>query len=123
MADTPFPILSAVVFGPAAGALLVALVPAALAARWPFLYRLSYNKFYVDELYGAVIVRPLLALARGALRFDLGVIDGIVNGLGLSARGGGASLSRLQSGRVRDYLLFMALGVAAVLGVWLWWAL
>ena len=66
------------------------------------------------------IVRPLLALARGALRFDLGVIDGIVNGVAATARGWGAALARLQTGRVRDYLLFMALGLAAVLGVLLW---
>jgi NADH-quinone oxidoreductase subunit L len=95
--------------------------PDRLAARWPRLYRLSYNKFYVDEIYGALIVRPLLAIARGALRFDLSVIDGMVNGFGDIARGSGSAFARLQSGRVRDYLLFMSLGVTAVLGVWLWW--
>ena len=47
----------------------------------------------------AAIVRPLLALARGALRFDLGVIDGIVNGVAETARGWGAALARLQTGR------------------------
>jgi NADH-quinone oxidoreductase subunit L len=94
--------------------------PDRIAARFPLLYRLSYNKFYVDEFYAAVIVRPLLALARGALRFDLGVIDGIVNGVAGTARASGAALARLQTGRVRDYLLFMALGLAAVLGVLLW---
>jgi NADH-quinone oxidoreductase subunit L len=94
-----------------------AVDPDRIAASWPRLYALSKNKFYVDELYSAVIVRPLLALARGSLRFDLGVIDGIVNGVADSARGWGAALARLQTGRVRDYLLFMALGLAAVLGV------
>jgi NADH-quinone oxidoreductase subunit L len=97
-----------------------AIDPDRLAASWPRLYALSKNKFYVDELYDAVIVRPLLALARGALRFDLGVIDGIVNGVADTARGWGAALARLQSGRVRDYLLFMALGLAAILGVLVW---
>jgi NADH-quinone oxidoreductase subunit L len=91
-----------------------------IAAAWPRLYALSKNKFYVDELYDAAIVRPLLAIARGALRFDLGVIDGIVNGVADSFRGWGAAMGRLQSGRVRDYLLFMALGLAAVLGVLIW---
>jgi NADH-quinone oxidoreductase subunit L len=94
--------------------------PDRLAARWPLLYRLSYNKFYVDEIYDATIVRPLLALARGALRFDLGAIDGIVNGVAATARAWGAAMARLQTGRVRDYLLFMALGLAAVLGVLVW---
>ena len=78
------------------------------------------HKWYIDEIYSAVIVRPLLALARGALSFDLGVVDGIVNGVAAAARGWGAALARLQTGRVRDYLLFMALGLAAVLGVLLW---
>jgi len=91
-----------------------------VAVSWPRLYALSLNKFYIDEVYAAAIVRPLLALARGALRFDLDVIDGIVNGVAGTARGWGASLARLQTGRVRDYLLFMALGLAAVLGVLLW---
>jgi NADH-quinone oxidoreductase subunit L len=97
-----------------------AIDPDRLAAAWPRLYALSKNKFYVDELYGAVIVRPLLALARGSLRFDLGVIDGIVNGVAEAARGWGAALARLQTGRLRDYLSWMAIGMAAVLGVLLW---
>ena len=97
-----------------------AIDPERVAAAWPRLYALSKNKFYVDELYGAVIVRPLLALARASLRFDLAVIDGIVNGVAEAARGWGAALARLQTGRLRDYLSWMAIGVAAVLGVLLW---
>ncbi len=94
-----------------------AIDPDRVAASWPRLYALSKNKFYVDELYQAVIVGPLLAVARGALRFDLKVIDGIVNGVAESLRGWGGGFARLQTGRVRDYLLFMALGLVAVLGV------
>jgi NADH-quinone oxidoreductase subunit L len=97
-----------------------AIDPERIASSWPRLYALSKNKFYVDELYDAVIVRPLLALARGALRFDLGAIDGLVNGVAAAARGWGAALARLQSGRVRDYLSWMALGLAVVLGVLIW---
>ncbi|HEY6000077.1 MAG TPA: NADH-quinone oxidoreductase subunit L [bacterium] len=97
-----------------------AIDPDRVAASWPRLYALSKNKFYIDELYSAVIVRPLLALARGALRFDLGVIDGIVNGVAEAAQGWGRALARLQTGRLRDYLSWMAIGVAAVLGVLLW---
>jgi NADH-quinone oxidoreductase subunit L len=97
-----------------------AVDPARVAASWPRLYALSKNKFYVDELYDAVIVRPLLALARGSLRFDLGVIDGLVNGVAAAARAWGAALARLQTGRVRDYLSWMALGLAVVLGVLIW---
>jgi NADH-quinone oxidoreductase subunit L len=98
-----------------------AIDPARVAARWPRLYRLSYNKFYVDEIYSAVFVQPLLSLARAALRFDLGAIDGAVNGAGAAAQSGGLAFARLQSGRVRDYLLWMSFGVVAILGVWLWY--
>jgi NADH-quinone oxidoreductase subunit L len=93
---------------------------AAAARRLGPLYRLSYNKFYIDEIYNFLVVKPLLLLSRLALVFDLGIIDGIVNWWGRVAKGGGDSFAALQSGRVRDYLLFMSLGVVAVLGVWLW---
>jgi NADH-quinone oxidoreductase subunit L len=43
------------------------------------LYRLSLNKYYVDEVYDAVIVRPYMAFARAAAWFDLNIIDGVVN--------------------------------------------
>ena len=62
----------------------------------------------------------MLALSRISLLFDLGVIDGIVNLWGRVAKGGGESFAALQTGSVRDYLLFMSLGLAVVLGVWLW---
>ena len=93
---------------------------AAAARRLGPLYRLSYNKFYIDEIYNVLVVKPVLLLSRVALVFDLGIIDGIVNWWGRTAKGGGDSFAALQSGRVRDYLLFMSLGVVAVLGVWLW---
>jgi len=94
--------------------------PEKAARRLGPLYRLSYNKFYIDEIYSALIVKPVLGLSRLSLVFDLGVVDGIVNWWGKVAKGGGESFAALQSGRVRDYLLFMSVGVAAVLGVWLW---
>jgi NADH-quinone oxidoreductase subunit L len=93
---------------------------AAAARRLGPLYRLSYNKFYIDEIYNVLVVKPLLLLSRVALVFDLGIIDGIVNWWGRTTKGGGDAFAALQSGRVRDYLLFMSLGVVAVLGVWLW---
>jgi NADH-quinone oxidoreductase subunit L len=43
------------------------------------IYRLVYNKYYVDEIYDAVIVQPYLALTRAASWFDANIIDGIVN--------------------------------------------
>ncbi|MGD0075517.1 MAG: NADH-quinone oxidoreductase subunit L [Candidatus Binataceae bacterium] len=43
------------------------------------LYRLVYNKYYVDEIYDALVVQPYLALTRAAAWFDANIIDGIVN--------------------------------------------
>ena len=42
-------------------------------------YRLVLNKYYVDEIYDAVVVQPYLALTRAAAWFDANIIDGIVN--------------------------------------------
>jgi NADH-quinone oxidoreductase subunit L len=84
------------------------------------LYKLSFNKFYIDEIYHFFIVKLILVMAKVSYLFDMGVIDGIVNWCGKVVKGGGESMAALQSGNVRDYLFFMSLGAAAVLGVWLW---
>jgi NADH-quinone oxidoreductase subunit L len=90
---------------------------AALAQRAPALYRLVENKFYIDEVYGAVIVGPLLMFSR---LFLSGIVDGgIVNGSGAAAgattRGFSSLVRRVQSGNIRSYAGWLALGAAAVL--------
>jgi NADH-quinone oxidoreductase subunit L len=89
---------------------------AALAGRAPALYRLVENKFYVDEIYG-FIVMLLMMISR---LFLGGLIDrGIVNGAGAAAGGTTKGLSslvrRVQSGNIRSYAGWLALGAAAVL--------
>jgi NADH-quinone oxidoreductase subunit L len=72
---------------------------------------LLLNAYYVDPLYDRAIVRPLLALSVVLARvFDLGVIDGIVNGVGRVVMAGGAGLRRLQTGYVVNYALTMLAG-------------
>jgi NADH-quinone oxidoreductase subunit L len=88
----------------------------ALAARAPALYRLVENKFYIDEIYG-VLVMVLMMISRGALG---GIVDGgIVDGSGAAAGGLTKGLSslvrRVQSGNIRSYAGWLALGAAAVL--------
>ncbi len=75
-------------------------------------YTLVANKFYIDELYEYALVRPGYAIADKLMfRFvDSGIIEGIVNGLGISARLVGASVRLLQSGVVRTYAFFMLIG-------------
>jgi NADH-quinone oxidoreductase subunit L len=107
------------------------------------LYLLVKNKYYWDEFYLAVIVRPGLALTKLLFRFDLGVIDGIVNAVGylfviLSrlyrifdlyvvdgvvnligwvTKAVGGILRYIQTGRAENYLLAIALGVVVLIMV------
>jgi NADH-quinone oxidoreductase subunit L len=83
-------------------------------ARTP-LHALLLNAWYVDTLYDRAIVRPLGALSeRLAGSFDLGVIDGLVNGLGRMMTAGGAVLRRMQTGYVVNYALTMLAGAVVV---------
>jgi NADH-quinone oxidoreductase subunit L len=97
-----------------------------VAARLGVVYRLVYNKYFVDEIYAAAVVRPVVEgsdkLAwRG---MDVGVIDGIVNGVAARAQRTGAVLRRIQSGNVRSYaawVLFGAVLVMVAFGFWGGW--
>ncbi len=94
------------------------LVPARLARSETGLGRLLWRKWYVDELYDAVIVRPLMWLSRNLLwRFvDQGVVDGAgVNGAARLSRGLGWIGSRLQTGDVGLYVVVFVIGVVVVL--------
>jgi NADH-quinone oxidoreductase subunit L len=84
-------------------------------------YRLLLNKYYIDELYDAVVVRPINALSTTVLwkGADAALIDGSVNGVGQAVRGTSAVLRRLQSGSVRAYAASLFLGVVLILGWYL----
>jgi len=75
-------------------------------------YTLVFNKYYVDEIYNAVVVRPLVAISRTVLwrGVDAGLIDGTVNGVGTRSRGIGSILRLLQSGNIRSYAAWVVLG-------------
>jgi NADH-quinone oxidoreductase subunit L len=84
------------------------------------LYRLLLNKYYIDELYDRVIVRPFTALSDWLARwFDPAVIDGIVNGIGGTARRMGVLWQGLQSGNVQHYLVGFLVGTLALLGYYI----
>ncbi len=80
-----------------------------------FLGNLSYNKFYVDELYDNIIVRPInwLSTFFGNIVDQKG-IDGVVNGVGKATFDTGKVLRLLQNGNVGFYLLMMVIGVIAI---------
>jgi NADH-quinone oxidoreductase subunit L len=69
------------------------------------------NKWYVDEFYNAVIVRPLDLLAQFLEFFDKNIVDGIVNLVGTLVQYGSRQLRLLQSGQVGGYVLLMVLGI------------
>ena len=92
-----------------------------MARSFTPIYTLLLNKYYVDEIYNALVVQPIkqastLVLWRGA---DAGLIDGAVNGVGSAVRGGSAALRRLQTGSIRAYAGSLFLGVVLILGWYL----
>ncbi len=96
------------------------LVPARLAPAETGLGKILWQKWYVDELYDALIVHPLVWLSRRVLwqGVDQGVIDGGgVNGAARTMRALGWLGSRLQTGEVGFYVLLFVGGVLAVLGL------
>ncbi len=92
-------------------------LPERLAARLRGLYALIANKYWVDEIYGALVVAPVLFLARWVLSalVDRGVIDGGTLAAGYSAQGVGALVARIQSGNIRSYAGWLALFAALLL--------
>jgi NADH-quinone oxidoreductase subunit L len=91
--------------------------PAQLAAAMPSTYKLLANKYYVDEIYSAVIVKPLLAGSRYILEWvvDTAILGGLAWLLAGVANLTGAILQRWQSGNLRSYAAWLALAAAAVL--------
>jgi NADH-quinone oxidoreductase subunit L len=93
-------------------------IPHALVARFPGLYKLLYNKYYVDEIYDAVVVNPLIRCSEGIYGgFDIKVIDGSLDGAASAAGLAGKILAYLQTGLLKDYALAFLLGVVIFIGV------
>ncbi|HEY0244776.1 MAG TPA: NADH-quinone oxidoreductase subunit L, partial [Mucilaginibacter sp.] len=82
----------------------------------PVLTNLSYHKFYIDELYDAVIRKPLDALSIFFYKVvDRLGIDGLVNGLGKGSVEASKGLRLLQTGNVGSYIFMMVIGIIAIL--------
>jgi NADH-quinone oxidoreductase subunit L len=86
------------------------------AASYPRLYGLSQNRFYIDEIYNAIIVLPSYILAKLSAFFDTAV-DGVVDLVGALPGWIGAALRPIQNGLVQFYALAMMLGLAVFLGI------
>jgi len=120
-------------------------IPVRLAESARGLYRVLLNKFYVDELYGKVVLAPYYALCRASAWFDryvvdgavnaagyltLGtsyasvgfdsyVVDGLVNLAGYTVRGVSWIFRKLQTGIVQSYATAMVFGIFVLVSVYL----
>jgi NADH-quinone oxidoreductase subunit L len=96
--------------------------PAEIAKSLKPIYSTLYNKYYVDEAYGAAIVKPLLALSTSVLWkvIDVEMIDGTVNGVAHGATATGDITRRTQSGNTRSYAVWVVVGALTVLIIVFW---
>ena len=87
-------------------------IPWRMAERARGLYSLVLNKYYVDEIYAALIVRPLLWISTNVFwhGVDEGMIDGAINGTARLARESGEQVRKLQSGNTRSYAAWVIVG-------------
>jgi NADH-quinone oxidoreductase subunit L len=97
-------------------------LPDRITAKMHGIYTMVLHKYYIDEGYGAIFVKPLLALSTVVLwrGVDQGVIDGLVNGAGSASQGVAGELRRMQSGNIRSYAAWVAIGAAVILGYMIW---
>jgi NADH-quinone oxidoreductase subunit L len=96
--------------------------PKKLAASLAAPYKLLTGKYFIDELYAAVIVRPLVWISDKVLwhAVDEGAIDGTVNGVARGARESGDRLRYVNSGNVRSYASWVLLGAVLITSLLLW---
>jgi NADH-quinone oxidoreductase subunit L len=90
-----------------------------LTARAPFLYRASLNKWWFDDLYHLLFMVIGGKVAAACWWFDREVIDGTVNAIGGATIDAGRGLRQVQTGRVQNYALGIALGLIVMAGSYL----
>jgi len=96
-------------------------IPVRLAQKFNTVYKTLWNKYYVDELYSFIIVRPAIWTAKNILigitdaRIIEAVVNGVPKGLGEFSR----ILRKVQTGLVQRYAAIMALGVLIIMAVML----
>jgi NADH-quinone oxidoreductase subunit L len=90
-----------------------------LSASFRGMYKLLWNKYYVDEVYEYTIVKPIKIGSDKLLwkGFDVGIIDGIVNGSAKLIEFTSSWLRRIQVGVVQSYALVFVVGIIVILGI------
>ncbi|HEU5408554.1 MAG TPA: NADH-quinone oxidoreductase subunit L, partial [Nitrospira sp.] len=95
-------------------------LPERLAQQLGSLHRGSLNKWYVDEAYDRLFVRPTFATASELWkRVDVNLIDGAVNGVARAVAWSGWLLRLVQSGQTQHYALAMAAGIVVIVTIFL----
>ncbi len=97
--------------------------PEQLAKSLKGVYTTLYNKYYVDELYAAVIIKPLMWISTNVLwkGIDVTGIDGAVNGIASGAKDVGNVVRHTQSGNTRSYAVWVVIGALLVIAVIFFW--
>jgi NADH-quinone oxidoreductase subunit L len=90
-----------------------------LSAKVPFLYRASLNKWWFDDLNHLLFMVIGGRVANGLWWFDREVVDGTVNAIGRGTIASGRGLRRVQTGRVQNYALGIAVGLIVMAGSYL----
>jgi NADH-quinone oxidoreductase subunit L len=98
--------------------------PKKLSESLSAVYRLLLGKYFIDELYAAVIVGPLLWISRNVLwhTVDERIIDGTVNGVADTAQNFGQAARQTESGNTRSYAAWIVVGAVAFTSLLLWLA-
>jgi NADH-quinone oxidoreductase subunit L len=95
-------------------------LPRKFAKEFPRVYFFLLNKWYFDELYNAIFVRPLMRLATFSWRIgDATIIDGVPNGLAALAAEGSREAVKMQTGSLAAYAFVMLIGVVVLVGVFM----
>ena len=96
--------------------------PEQLAKSMRGVYTTLLHKYYVDEIYAALIVKPLLWLSTNVLwqKVDAGAIDGTVNGIAEGLSGIGDGVRHTQSGNTRSYAVWVVIGALVIIAIIFW---
>src|SRR6202158_2200049 len=96
--------------------------PAQLAKSMSGLYNTLLHKYYVDEIYAALIVKPLLWISTSVLwqAVDVGAIDATVNGIAEGATDIGDGVRHTQSGNTRSYAVWVVIGAFVIIAIIFW---
>ena len=89
-------------------------VPAPESTERSLPEQVVYNKYYIDEFYETLIIRPIRGLGDALYSFGEFAIDGIVNGTAWLVRQSSAQLRLLQNGSISFYVLAMVFSIAAI---------